>query len=132
MAAPQKGVDALAAKLGTKSPSKPTRTPQPKPKRTPKAPAKVVPIKKKGARKSRTPGQFGEKMKLLKPRIMAMIKKGQTIQEVADNLGLSYSYTWVIARDYKYDREATAKRRAEEAKRKKPPSKKKSAPSKVK
>lgn len=42
------------------------------------------------------------KMSKLAPRIKAAHKKGESIASIAKRMKKSYSYVWVMARNYKY------------------------------
>lgn len=44
----------------------------------------------------------GTKMSKLTPRIKKMVASGMSIQDIAKKIGWSYSYTWVMARNYKW------------------------------
>jgi hypothetical protein len=43
------------------------------------------------------------KMSKMAPRIKAAVKKGESIAAIAKRMKKSYSYVWVMARNYKYN-----------------------------
>jgi DNA invertase Pin-like site-specific DNA recombinase len=96
------GIDAIAAKLGTTSPKQPKQQPSPAKKAAPQKVA-AKPAVKKGKPARKSSGKRGSIMDSLRPKILAMEKSGKSLSAIAEELGLSNSYVWVIARNYKYD-----------------------------
>lgn len=104
------GISDIANKLGAKSPLT-SKSPSAK-----KSSAKQPTAAKKQAKKSG--GKRGTKMDELRPKILAMEKAGQSLSEIAKELGLSNSYVWVIARSYKYDPDSATPKKKSAAKSK--------------
>ena len=106
------GINALAGKIGVKNGDTAKKVEAAKKEVAPqksKSSTKPAPKPAKPTRKSS--GKRGHTMDELRPKILAMEKSGKSLTAIAEDLGLSTSYVWVIARNYKYDPDASAKKK---------------------